>query len=76
MRTNVHKFVNKWRICQYAKGKIQNTRMYTPLPILNRPWDSVNMDFLLGFMKKQKGNDSIFAVFDRFSKNGSFYSMF
>ena len=28
MRTNVNKFVNKCRICQHAKGKRQNTRLY------------------------------------------------
>ena len=54
MRFEVQNFVSKCKICQHAKGKIQNTGLYTPLPIPNRPWDSINMDFLLGLPKTKK----------------------
>ena len=39
MRSEVHKFMNNCKMCQHAKGKSQNTRLYTPLPIPNKPWD-------------------------------------
>jgi hypothetical protein len=47
------------RIYQYAKGKQQNTGLYQPLPIPDRSWDAISMDFVLG---------SIFVVVDGFFK--------
>jgi imidazoleglycerol phosphate dehydratase HisB len=72
MREEVKKFMNKCRICQYAKGNKQNIGLYHPLPIPERPWDAINMDFVLGLLRTQKGIDSIFVVVDRFSKMAHF----
>jgi hypothetical protein len=33
MQTDVKKFVERCRVCQYAKGKRQNTGLYQPFPI-------------------------------------------
>jgi hypothetical protein len=42
--------------------------MYTPLPTLDRPWQYISMDYMLGLPSTKQGNDYVFVVVDRFSK--------
>ena len=48
MRIDIQIFVARCKMCQLAKGHNQNTGLYTPPPIPNKPWDSVSLDFVLG----------------------------
>jgi hypothetical protein len=61
------RFVNICNIFQHAKGKKHNIGLYQPLPIRERPWDAISMDFVLVLPRTQRGSDSIFFVVDRFS---------
>ena len=67
MREDIKTFVEKCRVCQYAKGRNKNAILYYPLPIPSRPCVVVSMDLVLGLPKTERGHEFFFVV-DIFSK--------
>lgn len=72
MHRDVQRFVTRCKVCHLAKGYKHNTWLYTPLPIPNRPWGSVSLDFVKGLPKTQRGFDSIMVLVERFIKMAHF----
>ena len=68
MKKDITRYVEWCRIFQMDKGHSQNIGLYMPLLVPTSPWTDLSMDFVLGLLNKQRGNDSIFLVVDRFSK--------
>src|SRR6266540_1625101 len=76
MRRDIEKYVQRCITCHKAKSKLNHHGLYTPLPVLNAPWEDINMDFVLGLPKTKRGRDSIFVVVDRFSKMAHLFSCY
>ncbi|MCO5547318.1 hypothetical protein L7F22_000766 [Adiantum nelumboides] len=51
---------------QKAPGLLQ------PLPIPDKPWESIAMDFIFDLSRTQTGNDGIWTIICRFSKQAHF----
>ncbi|RVW74338.1 Transposon Ty3-G Gag-Pol polyprotein [Vitis vinifera] len=64
IRDEVEAYVRTCLVCQQDKGGATTARgLLEPLPIAERPWDSVTMDFIIG-LPKSKDNGSIIVVVD------------
>jgi hypothetical protein len=76
LRQDVSKYIRSCTACAIAKPATnvivkpttKKQGMYTPLPIPNKPLESISMDYMSGLPSTKQGNDYVFVVVDRFSK--------
>ena len=68
MKNIVTRYVKGCVMCSVSKPSNRKLGLYTPLPILSHPWESVLMDFVGGFPLSRKVHDYLYVVIDRFSK--------
>jgi len=68
IRQDVSKYITFCTACAIANPSINKQGLYTPLPILKNPWESISMDSMFSLPSTKQGNDCVFMVIDRFSK--------
>lgn len=71
MLGTVGKYVLRCETCIKAK-LVFHRGEYKPLPVLERPWEHISMDFVTALPRTLRGKDSIMVVLDRFSKMAHF----
>ena len=76
LRHDAESFVRDCITCQkmkYDRQKISG--LLQPLPIPDRPWESISMDFIFDLPRTRSGNDGIWTIVDRFSKQAHFIAV-
>ena len=68
MGKSVKEFVKSCESCQRSKSGKLKVGLLQPLPIPERPWDSISMDFIVGLPRTDRNHDAIFTFVDRLSK--------
>lgn len=75
MKQDIKNFVAECDACQRQKGEIVGTPgLLQPLPIPNRTWTDISMDFIEG-LPKSHGKSVIMVVVDKLSKYAHFCSL-
>ena len=76
LRRDVDSYVRDCIICQRMKYDRQKLPgLLQPLPIPDRPWESISMDFVFDLPRTRSGNDGIWTIVDRFSKQAHFIAV-
>ena len=72
MRSDVDTYAKTCLICQQDKvEQAKPAGLLEPLPIADRPWEIISMDFISA-LPMSEGYDFIMVVVERFSKYGTF----
>ncbi len=76
MKQDIARYVAECDICRRIKAEHQKPAgTLQPISIPEWKWDHVEMDFVTGFPRSQKGNDAILVVIDRLSKVAHFLAV-
>jgi hypothetical protein len=70
MKGETTKYLARCQDCQQVKVEHQHpTGLLQPLPVPEWKWETISLEFITGFPKTQKHNDSIMVVIDKLSKS-------
>jgi hypothetical protein len=68
LRQDVSKYIRSCTAYAISKPTIKKQGLYTPLPIPEKLWESISMDYMSGLSSAKHTNDCVFVVIDWFSK--------
>lgn len=69
MRADIRRYVTTCETCRRAKAvQLQKAGLLQPLPIPDRPWDSVSFDLITQLPVTRNGHDAIAVFVDRLTK--------
>lgn len=75
MKTFVKEQVQSCLVCQQEKPeRVNYLGLLSPLPVPNKAWDTVTMDFITGLPQSCQ-HDCILVVIDKFTKYGHFMAL-
>jgi hypothetical protein len=73
MKKEIAQYVARCDTCQRTKAEHQKPAgLLQPLPVPKWKWEEIDMDFIIGLPRTQKGNDSILVIIDRLTKVAHF----
>ncbi|WVZ87114.1 hypothetical protein U9M48_033806 [Paspalum notatum var. saurae] len=73
MKRDIAAFVAQSDTCNQIKAQKQRpASLLKPLEIPTWKWEKITMDFIVGFFRTPKGNDSIWVIVDRLAKLAHF----
>ncbi|MCO5593065.1 hypothetical protein L7F22_047071 [Adiantum nelumboides] len=76
LRRELDAFVRECITCQKVKFDRQKAPgLLQPLPIPDKPWESIAMDFIFDLPRTQTGNDGVWTIICRFCKQAHFISV-
>jgi hypothetical protein len=68
IQQDVNKYIISCTACTISKPTIKKQGLYTPLPIPEKLWESISMDYMSGLSSTKHINDCVFVVVDQFLK--------
>ncbi|WVZ63645.1 hypothetical protein U9M48_013259 [Paspalum notatum var. saurae] len=73
MKREIAKYVSECDVCQRIKADhLKPAGMLQPLALPAWKWEDINMDFIVGLPRTQKGYDSIWVIINHFIKLAHF----
>ncbi|MCO5594877.1 hypothetical protein L7F22_048912 [Adiantum nelumboides] len=73
LRRDVDAFVRECIFCEKVKFDRQKAPgLLQPLPIPDKPWESIAVDFIFDLPRTQTGNDGVWTIICRFRKQAHF----
>ncbi len=76
LKSEAAEYIEKCMDYQRVKAEHHHsTGLMQPLPILEQKWETISIDFIIGFPKTNKQHDAIVVVVDKLSKVAHFIAI-